>query len=111
MLRDKTIYAVDFDGTLAKTEYPRILEANEEVVEFVQKVQERGDEWILWTNREGETLDSALAWLFQRGLRPTAINDNVRRVKEFMGRNPRKVYADYYIDDHNVGGVSLPELD
>ena len=37
-----------------------------------------------------------------------AVNDNLPDMKEFLGGNPRKVFANFYIDDHNAGGVVLP---
>lgn len=111
MKRQPQIYAVDFDGTIAKTDWPDIIGPNAPVVEFVKRVQERGDRWILWTNRCGEHLYAALSYCRSLGLHPDAVNDNLSDMQELFGRNPRKVFANFYIDDHNAGGLRLPEDD
>ena len=102
-----TIYAVDFDGTLCENKYPEIGEANERLFEYLSIRKEFGDEIILWTMREGVKLDEAVAWCKEHGLIFDAINDNLPRMKGFYGNNPRKVYADYYIDDHNMANDFL----
>ena len=58
--------------------------------------------------REGKYLDDAVQWLKAHGLNPDAVNDNLPERVEMWGNNPRKIYADIYIDDHNAGGVYLP---
>lgn len=95
------IYAIDFDGTLVKHDFPNIGEENTNMVEFVKHLQANGHEWILWTCREGSKLDVAVGWCLTRGLYPTAVNDNIPRLIDEFGNNPRKVFADYYLDDHN----------
>jgi hypothetical protein len=60
--------------------------------------------------REDKYLDDAVAWLREHHLYPDAVNDNLPERKEKWGNNPRKVYADVYIDDHNAGGMRLPEF-
>ena len=111
MTRQKQIYAIDFDGTIAMTKWPDIVGPRQEVVDFIKRLQKRGDQWILWTNRDGAVLDIALQWLNQYGLHPDAVNDNLPHMIAFFGRNPRKVFANFYIDDHNAGGIILPEDD
>lgn len=109
--RRPKIYAIDFDGTIVKNKWPEIGEPVKEVVDFILGIQERDDEWILLTMREGEKLQEAIEWCIYNGLTPTAINDNVPRMKEFFKNNPRKIFANCYIDDNNAGGVYLPPLD
>jgi hypothetical protein len=52
--------------------------------------------------REGELLDEAVEWCRSHGLTFDAVNDNLPEVKARYGNNPRKVHADYYLDDHNL---------
>ena len=104
----KTIYAIDFDGTIVSNEFPFIGDINKEVQDLIYAIQERGDEWILYTMREDEVLDEALEYCKEHGLFPNAVNDNTESMKRLFRNNPRKVYADYYIDDHNAGGLRLP---
>ena len=104
----KKIYAVDFDGTIAMTEYPHIIGPNRPVVDFLLRAQAKGDKWILWTCRCGDALEDALAWLSRNGLHPDSVNGNIHELIEFFGGDPRKVFADFYIDDRNAGGLRLP---
>ena len=105
-----TIYAIDFDGTICTNKWPEIGEPIQDIVNYILDIQERGDQWILYTMREGEKLDEAMSWLALRGLHPDAVNDNLPQMKAFYGNNPRKVFANYYIDDHNACGLILPPL-
>ena len=102
------IFAIDFDGTICTEVWPEIGEPVREVVEFIRELQGRGDRWILYTMREGDTLEQAVTTLAKLGLRPDAINDNLPERCARFGNNPRKIYADIYIDDHNAGGLRLP---
>ena len=105
------IYAVDFDGTLCENKWPDIGEPKTDVVEFVREIQRRGDKWILWTMRTSDKLLAAVRWLDKLGLDPDAVNDNLLELQFEYKTNPRKVYADIYIDDHNAGGLVLPPFE
>lgn len=106
------IYSIDFDNTIVRGgKFPEIGEPVAAVVEYIKKIQERGDQWLLWTNREGEPLDMALKWLEEHGLHPTEVNDNLPQMKAFFHGNPRKPFANVCIDDLNAGGLYLPPLD
>lgn len=95
-----TIYAVDFDNTLAFTTWPEIIGPNPPAVEFVRRIQLDPDKrWILWTCREGDRLLDAVEWCMDNGLFPDAVNDNLPEASAAFGGNSRKVYADHYIDD------------
>lgn len=104
------IYAIDFDGTIVENKFPEIGEIKPEAKEFILKLQERGDKWILYTMREGVFLGDALSFLVSHGLIPNTANDNVLEMKEIYGNNPRKVFAHVYIDDHNAGGLVFAEI-
>lgn len=101
------IFAIDFDGTIVKNAFPGIGDLNPEAVRFIRALKERGDKWILYTMREGEYLQKALDFLAAIHLLPDAVNDNLPEMKEFYGNNPRKVFANVYIDDHNAGGLKF----
>lgn len=102
------IYGIDFDGTIVEEKFPAIGKPNTVVVDFIRDLQARGDKWILITMREGKYLDDAVAWLREHHLYPDAVNDNLPERVKMWGNNPRKIYADIYIDDHNAGGIRLP---
>ena len=104
------IFGIDFDGTIVEDKWPEIGEPKQKVVDYIKQLQDKGHKWVLLTCRHDDGLISALTWLFNHGLYPAAVNDNTtEKIAEFNS-NPRKVYADVYIDDHNAGGVYLPNL-
>lgn len=100
--------AVDFDGTIVEHKYPEI--GNEipfatATLKMLIKDQHR---LILWSVREGELLEEAVEWCRKRGVEFWAINrDYPEEEKEGNESFSRKIKADMFIDDRNVGG--LPE--
>ena len=91
------IVAVDYDGTLECDG-----KMNEALIRTLNRQQARGDVVVLWTCREGKRLRSALEKLMHAGFRPNYINCNVPQAIRMLGHDPRKIYADVYIDDKNV---------
>lgn len=57
---------------------------------------------ILWTCREGELLTRAVEFCRCFGLEFDTVNDNTEELKKVYGTNPRKIGADYYIDDKAI---------
>ena len=55
---------------------------------------------ILYTMRSGETLDEAVAWCAERGLKFWAVNENPEQKK---WTDSPKIYANIYIDDAAFG--------
>lgn len=101
------IYAIDFDGTIVENRFPAIGKLKPAAECFIRELRERGDKWILFTMREGESLDLAVKFLAGYGLRPDAVNDNLPEMCALYKNNPRKIFAHVYIDDHNAGGLRL----
>lgn len=102
------IIAVDFDGTLCADKWPEIGEANEELIEHLQKRRSDGNKLILWTNRIGERLKEAVAWCKERGLEFDAVNENLPEIIESFGGDCRKIFANEYIDDRSALYPGLP---
>ena len=100
------IIAVDFDGTLAITDYPKIIRPISSIVWFCRDRKRLGDTLILWTCRHGKELDEAIEWCKQYDLEFDYVNENTPENVARWG-DCRKVYADIYIDDHNY---SLAEM-
>ena len=102
------IIAVDFDGVLVQSAFPKIGEPDHEMVDLVRLLIQKSDvEVVLWTSRVDQPLEDAIVWCEQMGLTFDAINDNAPSNKRKYGKiypnGTRKVYADYYLDDHNMG--------
>ncbi|MBP5531576.1 MAG: HAD family hydrolase [Lentisphaeria bacterium] len=101
------IFAIDFDGTIVENEFPKIGKLKPEVERFIRVLRAYGDKWILYTMREGESLQLALDFIAIHDLLPDAANENLPEMCELYGNNPRKIFAHVYIDDHNAGGLRL----
>lgn len=93
------VVAVDFDNTIARTEFPRIIKPIPNVIEYIHNLQNRGDTVILWTCREGALLQEALDWCADQGLYFDYVNENPPWRIELFGNDCRKIGADMYIDD------------
>lgn len=103
------IYAIDFDGTIVEDKFPAVGALKPEAERFIRELKRRGDKWILFTMREDEVLQDALEFLAIHDLSPDVVNDNLPEMCALHKNNPRKVFADVYIDDHNAGGLLFPD--
>lgn len=95
--------AVDFDGTIVEHKYPLIGEELLFAIETLKELQRRQNLIILWTFRAGAELEEAVEYCRKRGLEFYAVNKNYP--EEIFDNNiSRKINADIYIDDRNLGG-------
>ena len=101
---DKLIIAIDFDGTIVEDGYPGIGKPRIFAFETLQKLQENGHRLILWTYRSGKRLEEAVAFCNENGIEFYAVNKSFEE-EEFDDSKSRKIYADIFIDDRNIGGV------
>ena len=99
------VIAVDFDGTIVEHRYPRIGEEIPFAVETLKLLQQDKHRLILWSVREGELLNEAVEWCKERGLEFYSVNkDYPEEEKRHLGFS-RKLKADVFIDDRNLGGL------
>lgn len=102
------IIAVDFDGVLVEDKFPDIGKEDAEMVSLVRELIEKpGIEVVLWTSRVAGPLYNALSWCTQHKLFFDAINENApsnrKKYEKIYPMGTRKVYANCYLDDHNLG--------
>lgn len=97
------VYAVDFDGTLCEERYPSIGIPNYTLIEYLKKIQQNGGTLILWTCRNGELLEDAVAFAAAHGLHFDYVNENAPWMVKDFAEESRKIYATHYIDDRGVG--------
>lgn len=91
------VIAIDFDGTITtKNCFPEISELRPHVVETIKNLQAHGHKCILWTCREGPSLDRARQFLNENGIKMDGYNYSPYMLQS------RKIVADVYIDDKNV---------
>ena len=99
------VIAIDFDGTIVEHRYPEIGKEIPFSVETLKMLQQDRHKLILWTVREGHLLDEAVQWCKERGLEFYAVNrDYPEEAREDRGFS-RKLKADMFIDDRNLGGL------
>lgn len=97
------IIAIDFDGTIVEHKYPNIGKPIPFAIETLLKLQEDNHKLILWTVREGALLQEAIDYCNKRGLYFYSANENY--IGENKDTSPRKLKADMFIDDRNIGGL------
>lgn len=98
----KKIIAIDFDGTITLKDNRKwrgenytndIMEPRQEIIDKLKSI--RNDYYfILWTNRWGKGLESAIQFCKNNGIEFDAINENIVPFK-----SSAKIVADYYLDD------------
>ena len=100
------VIAVDFDGTIVEHQYPSIGKELPFAIETLKKLASEGHRLILWTVREGKYLDDAVEFCRSHGLEFYAINRDYPEEKyENNHHFTRKLQADLWIDDRNLGGL------
>lgn len=98
--------AVDFDGTIVTHEYPEIGKEIPFATETLKMLIRDHHRLILWSVREGKLLQDAIDWCKERGVEFWAVNkDYPEESLENNNHFSRKLKADYFIDDRNVGGL------
>lgn len=98
--------AVDFDGTIVEHRYPKIGKELPFATQTLRMLIEDRHKLILWSVREGKLLEEAVEWCRERGIEFYAINKDFP--EEDLEKNQhfsRKLKADIWIDDRNIGGL------
>lgn len=100
------VIAVDFDGTIVEHRYPKIGAEIPFATEALKMLIEDKHQLILWSVREGELLDEAVEWCRKRGVEFWAVNRDYPEEEAEKNRHySRKLKADMFIDDRNIGGL------
>lgn len=97
------IIAVDFDGTIVADAYPKIGKPVLFAFDTLKKLQSEGHRLILWTYRSEEKLEEAVLFCKKNGIEFYAVNKNFPE-ENYDEKDSRKIHADLFIDDRNIGG-------
>ncbi len=98
--------AVDFDGTIVEHAYPQIGKPIPFATETLKQLIKDGHQVILWSVREGDLLEQAVAYCHERGVDFYAVNTNFPGEENLRdGMTAHKLTADLFIDDRNLGGL------
>jgi hypothetical protein len=95
--------AVDFDGTIVEHKFPEIGKEILFAFRTLKELEKLGANLILWTFRTGKELDEAVEFCRKNGIEFYAVNKNYPE-EIFDETISRKINADIFIDDKNVGG-------
>ncbi len=95
--------AVDFDGTIVENRFPAIGKPMLFAFETLKALQQQGFILILWSVRQGKELEEAVDFCRENGIDFYAVNANYPEEK-FDSETSRKIEADIFIDDRNIGG-------
>lgn len=104
MMPKSLVIAVDFDGTIVEDHYPKIGKAQIFAFETLKQLQKDGHRLVLWTYRVGKRVDEAVAFCKENGIEFYAVNKGFPDEDTRATETPRKIHADLFIDDRNVGG-------
>ena len=97
--------AIDFDGTIVEHRYPKIGNEIPFATDTLKMLIKDRHRLILWTVREGKLLDEAVEWCRERGVEFYAVNPDYPEEDAAHHGFSRKVKADLFIDDRNLGGL------
>ena len=98
--------AVDFDGAIVEDRYPEIGPEVAFATDTIKMLIKDRHKVILWTIREGKLLEEAVEWCRKRGIEFYAVNkDYPEERQEYNNHFSRKIKAEVWIDDRNVGGL------
>ena len=100
------VIAVDLNGTIVEHKYPYIGKEIPFAITTLKRLQDDGHRLILWSCREGRLLQDAVEFCRERGVDFFAINSNYPDEDvDSEAIRSRKLKADMFIDDRNVGGL------
>jgi hydroxymethylpyrimidine pyrophosphatase-like HAD family hydrolase len=102
--KDHLIIAIDFDGTIVEDAYPQIGSPKIFAFETLKELNKDGHRLILWTYRNGSKLQEAVDFCSKNGVEFYSVNKNYPE-ENFEGKVSRKIHADLFIDDRNIGGM------
>ena len=97
--------AVDFDGTIVEHKYPEIGKEILFAIDTLKALQKQKHLLVLWTYRTGKELEEAVEFCRRRGLEFYAVNASYPEEEFDEEFSSRKIEADLFIDDRNIGGL------
>lgn len=98
------IIAVDFDGTVVDDGYPKIGKPKLFAFETLKQLTAQGHRLVLWTYRSGKELNEAVDFCRENGVEFYAVNSSFEGEIFDQEKQSRKINADLFIDDRNLGG-------
>jgi len=101
----KLTLAIDFDNTIVEEKYPDIGNLLPGAKKYINKLYEQGYYIIINTCRANDQELEAEDYLYRKGISFHRLNENQpSRILQY-GTDCRKISADIYIDDKNLGNL------
>uniref|UniRef100_A0AAU7PFF4 HAD-like superfamily protein n=1 Tax=Burkholderia phage vB_BgluM-SURPRISE13 TaxID=3159457 RepID=A0AAU7PFF4_9VIRU len=97
---EKTVFGIDFDGTIVENDFPYVGKPNPGAIEVLQELSKVGVKLILITMRSDDKLHEAVVYCNKNNVNFWGINENPEQEK---WSNSPKIYATVYVDDANAG--------
>lgn len=104
--KDKVI-AIDFDGTIATLSFPQVGELVPMAREVINTWYDVGHTILIHTCRTGRRQGYAEDFLEEYNIKYHWINTNAPEVVTTYRTDTRKLSADLYIDDKQLGGLPM----
>ena len=101
------IISIDYDDTIVHAAYPEVGFIKPHAAEVINRLYDAGHHIIIWTCRSGDHEQMAAMYLHDMGVKFHHINENHPDNIAQYDSDSRKIFADIYIDDKQLGG--LPE--
>lgn len=101
---NKLIISVDFDGVIVVENYPDIGNLMTGAKETINKWYNQGHTILINTCRAGVFLERCKDFLYANSIMFHHLNENPPELIKRYGMDTRKLSADIYIDDRNMGG-------
>jgi len=99
----RPIVAIDFDGTIVENAFPKIGKLVEDANNVIARLYQNGCYIIIWTCRKDKYEEDMVNFLQKNNIPFHAVNENAPGI-DFTGR---KIFANYYVDDRNVGRMPV----
>jgi hydroxymethylpyrimidine pyrophosphatase-like HAD family hydrolase len=97
------IFAIDFDGTIVKEEWPGIGPLLPGAAEALREIHAMGHTIIIWTLRSRSRLREAVDFMRANDIPFDYVNENCAALLDKYKSDCRKVAADVYVDDRGIG--------
>lgn len=99
------IISIDYDDTIVVADYPNVGKIKPFAQIVINTLYEEGHTIIIWTCRSGDHEKAAALYLNECGVKFHHINENHPDNIAQYDSDSRKVYADIYVDDKQLGGL------
>jgi hydroxymethylpyrimidine pyrophosphatase-like HAD family hydrolase len=99
------IISIDYDDTIVYADYPNIGVIKPFAALVINQLYSEGHTIIINTCRSGEHETAAAQYLTDKGVKFHHINENHPDNIAQYDSDSRKIFADVYIDDKQLGGL------